>query len=461
MARAIEILEQAGIPFKANHGLSTVYVPKGDRQMEFAGVKNPDDWRKYRGRAKDGYFFDEATEFDEQVIRSLIGWNRTTIPGQRCRVVLTFNPPGVKHGQWIRKFFAPWLDPKHPNPAEFGELRWFTTINGRDIECSNGEPIEIRGDDIGPVCQPLQTTHEGRCAHCGNEILHPLSRTFIKALLNDNEYLRNTKYRATLMGLPEPLRSQLLYGDFEAIESDDPNQVIPTRWVQAAQERWLDMERPDAPLSAIGADIARGGKDKTTFAPRVGTWFDDVTAYPGEETPEGRDVIERLAEVARSYKIVRAVPVGMDVIAVGSSPVDFARELGIQVIAMNAAEAAPEHETDESGLLPFANMRAFWIWKVREALHPEKGENLALPPDREVLADLCAPQYRVGLNGITIESKDDIKKRLGRSPDKGEAVINAYHTRPLIVGYQTVRPRPSMTHIASPLRSSWKRQRGM
>jgi hypothetical protein len=41
------------------------------------------------------------------------------------------------------------------------------------------------------------------------------------------------------------------------------------------------------------------------------------------------------------------------------------------------------------------------------------------------MADLVAPQWKITASGIQIESKDDIKKRLARSPDCGDAVVLA------------------------------------
>ena len=62
---------------------------------------------------------------------------------------------------------------------------------------------------------------------------------------------------------------------------------------------------------------------------------------------------------------------------------------------------------------------------MREALNPE-GEfaaSMALPPDPELRADLCAPTWSLTPSGILIESKDDIRTRLGRSTDKGDAAV--------------------------------------
>ena len=50
---------------------------------------------------------------------------------------------------------------------------------------------------------------------------------------------------------------------------------------------------------------------------------------------------------------------------------------------------------------------------------------VALPPDPELLGDLTAPTYKVSLHGIQIEAKEELRKRLGRSTNKGDAVAMA------------------------------------
>jgi len=62
---------------------------------------------------------------------------------------------------------------------------------------------------------------------------------------------------------------------------------------------------------------------------------------------------------------------------------------------------------------------------MREALDPETGSNIALPPDPELLADLSAPKYEPTIRGVKIESKEDVQERLGRSTDKGDACVMA------------------------------------
>jgi hypothetical protein len=81
---------------------------------------------------------------------------------------------------------------------------------------------------------------------------------------------------------------------------------------------------------------------------------------------------------------------------------------------------------DKSGTLAFVNVRAEAYWRMREALDPNTSK-LSLPDDPELLGDLVAPRWSMQSNGIKIESKDDIKKRLGRSPDCGDAVALALY----------------------------------
>lgn len=80
-----------------------------------------EDERKYQGRPHDLLVFDETTDFLVAQVRFLLGWLRSTVPGQRCQALMTFNPPTNAEGRWVIDFFAPWLDKKFPRPAKPGE----------------------------------------------------------------------------------------------------------------------------------------------------------------------------------------------------------------------------------------------------------------------------------------------------------------------------------------------------
>ena len=207
--------------------------------LKFGGMKDAADWRDYAGRARDYLGFDEAAEFLEEQVSSLMAWLRSTDPDQRCRVVLASNPPRGAEGAWIVKWFAPWLDPLFPDPAEPGELRWAVYAGGEILWKSGPGVYEA-----------------------GGKTYTALSRTFIPARLDDNPYLAETGYRAGLQSLPEPLRSQLLDGDFSASRSDDAWQIIPSAWIKEALLRWKDAPDRRRRMIALSADIAMGGGDK-------------------------------------------------------------------------------------------------------------------------------------------------------------------------------------------------------
>ena len=78
--------------------------------------------------------------------------------------------------------------------------------------------------------------------------------------------------------------------------------------------------------------------------------------------------------------------------------------------------------------MEFYNKRALVHWRFREALDPgqEGGSVIAIPPDPQLFADLTAPRWSLTTRGIKIEEKLEIKKRIGRSPDDGDAVIMAW-----------------------------------
>lgn len=394
--RSHEILDGTGAVYNGSE-YTWKNIP-GDRKIEFGSVQYLDDWRKYQGRPHDLVEFDELANFLKGQYLALIGWNRTTIPWQRCRVVGATNPPTDADGEWIIERWAPWLDDQNAYPAKSGELRWYAMIDGKDT----------------PVDGPEEFKHK-------SEIIKPKSRTFISARLSDNPILEATGYEATLQAFPEPLRSMMLYGLFNVGRTDNPWQVIPTAWVKAAQARWTPIKPAGMAMTALGADVARGGDDKMVLSPRYGNWFDELLKYPGaicNTGPAGAGLI---------ISALKGAPaINLDVIGIGSSVYDFLKSGKVKnVNPVNFAEKS--EMLDRSKKYKMRNVRAAAYWAMREALDPDLGDNLALPPDPELLADLTAPRWSVTASGIIIEDKDDIIKRLGRSPDCGDAVVLAHY----------------------------------
>jgi len=374
-------------------------LPEG-RVLELGSVKEPGDWVKYQGRPHDAKLFDEICHFTEMQFRTLIGWLRTDNPNVRQRVVAAGNPPTTAEGEWVKRFWAAWLDPMHPNPAKPGELRWYVTNEkGEDEEVPDGSPVKV-----------------------GNDWMKPKSRTFIPSSVDDNIFLLSTGYKATLQSLPEPLRSQMLRGDFNAGSADPAWQTIPTEWVKAAMARWKPRESKGT-MTALGLDPARGGTDKTSVARRHGAWFDEVISVPGAVTKDGPTAAGFVVPLVRDGACIC-----VDSIGIGSSALDFIKGLGLNVLAVNGSEASSAQS--KAGNMRFRNRRAEMYWLLREALDPTNQDPIALPNDQELLGDLTAVRYKVVTMGkftaIQMRSKDEIREALGRSPDKGDAVAMTF-----------------------------------
>ena len=144
-------------------------------------------------------------------------------------------------------------------------------------------------------------------------------------------------------------------------------------------------------------------------------------AYRGKQGT--METTGQVVNVVRPHEGAVAI---IDVVGVGAGVYDRLAEQGIEVVAYNGAKSAAGIR-DASGQMEFVNLKSASWWGMRERLDPETGDNLALPPDDILTGDLTAPRWTETSTGkIKVESKEDLKKRLGRSPDAGDAVVMAY-----------------------------------
>lgn len=206
--------------------------------------------------------------------------------------------------------------------------------------------------------------------------------------------------------------------------SSDEDGVIPLSWVEAAVARWQDWKDSgsfidSALIQTVGVDVARLGTDKTVMAMRFGDVITEIRKKSRQDTMKTAGQVKGVLE---AHEAMIAV---VDVIGIGAGVVDRLREEKMNVEAFNASSAS--HRKDATGELGFVNARAAAIWNLRDLLDPSRGSNIALPPSDTLTGDLTAYHWKVMSGGkIQIESKDDIRKRLGRSTDEADAVVMAF-----------------------------------
>ena len=374
--------------------------------INFDSAHRVGDEQGQMGKGRDLLGIDEATHFAETQIRFLMGWNRSEDPNQRVRTVLATNPPINPEGLWVIKMFAPWLDPRYPNPAKHGELRWVVSDEEGNDKWVDG-PNEVM---------------------VGNKMVRPTSRTYIPSKVSDNPYYAASDYERQLDGMPEPYRS-LLMGGFRTAFRDAENQLIKTAWVQAAQDRWKSRPPQGVPMCAIGVDASGGGEDPMVEAIRHDGWYAPMVVTKGALIP---------MESAGSYSAGLVVSHRRDDAIVivdmgggyGGPMYEHLRLNGIEALAYKGAEASTKRSKD--GKLRFTNKRTATYWAFMEALDPDQpgGSPISLPDDPELVADLTAPTFTVTPNGIKLETKEAVCERLGRSTDKGDAVVMAWTAGP-------------------------------
>lgn len=220
----------------------------------------------------------------------------------------------------------------------------------------------------------------------------------------------------------------------EAEFADDHSQtVIPREWVLQAQRRWVDWhDRDDVQTggrephgrTVYGVDVGHLGEDRTVIATAKGDVILRIESWSKLDTVAVTGLIEaRLDSTVQSMACV-------DSIGVGAGVVDLLRSHRKNVLAFVASAATKT--LDNTATQRFFNVRAGAWWRCRELLDPSRNPSLCLPDDLDLLADLTAPRWEAVPGArIKIESKDEIRKRLGRSTDYADAVIAAtWATRP-------------------------------
>lgn len=238
----------------------------------------------------------------------------------------------------------------------------------------------------------------------------PKDYYFIQSLYDDNPYREDGTDDQLESLINEAQKQRLKYGNWEF--SDDPDALVTYSEVLAL----ADVEYKKG-KNYCGADIARMGDDKTTFVKSSGNWFKDewIKTYSKFDTAE---VANKLI-LYLSLETISVENCGIDTVGLGAGVYDNMNEKGYECVEIVSGTTKltklPETYT-------FRNLRSQMWWQFREDC--KNGRIKLNTKDEELLTDLTSPRYKiVNEKMIQVESKDDIKKRIGRSPDKGDALV--------------------------------------
>lgn len=240
----------------------------------------------------------------------------------------------------------------------------------------------------------------------------------VPTVVKDNLVTQNwIEERRLAWGESNPLFQAKVMGEF----ADSEDGLVPLSWVRAAVARhreWVEKGKPLIPANRIiGCDPARFGLDKTAIIVREGDIVRDLYQYAKYDTVQTAGLVETQLAYPKSSAII-------DTIGIGAGVYDILKHKGMDVRAFNASGATKRR--DVSGSWKFPNLRSASWWNLREQLDPALEARLALPDSDDLIADITSPTWMpMSGSNLVVEPKDQIRHRLGRSTDAGDALCMA------------------------------------
>lgn len=368
--------------------------PHGSRAFAITAPPHQKDKAKmagFRGRRGTYVLGDEASGLSPSILEGIRGM----LTGSEAHLLLTGNP----------------LDPTTEFKRTFDQPdEVVAKIKTDAFHTPNFEAFGIELEDIvrgtwrtkvtGPYPQPALTIPES-----------------VEGMFYDfGRDLRDPRFVARVLA------------DFPEASKDT---VIPMHWIEAAFTLGARPAKPDEPTEPVhlGVDVARFGDDDSAIARRRGLRAKIIKAVHGHDTMAvtGAAIIAMRAEQATEVRI--------DEVGVGGSVVDAGNAQKLPFYGINVGRAASDPEK-------FFNLRSEAWWGMRERFEatyralmrecdpsgvPYQPGILLEERDEKLAAELNAPRWRPTPRGqIALELKDVTKSRLGRSPDRADALVNAF-----------------------------------
>ncbi len=220
-------------------------------------------------------------------------------------------------------------------------------------------------------------------------------------------------------GAESPLYKAKVLGKFSDVSEDG---LIAPSWVNAAIERTLTPGPNDD--VELGVDVARFGGDESIIYWRHGPCAKLI------HNSRGNDLMKLVGVIVAAIAQHKPKRVKIDDSGVGGGVTDRLREMqrsdglfaNVEICPINVGQAARDKER-------FLNLRAELHWGLRERF---QDGDIDIEDDDVTAGQLVAFKYWQTSRGqIQIESKEDLKKRLGKesgfsSPDRADALMLAY-----------------------------------
>lgn len=264
----------------------------------------------------------------------------------------------------------------------------------------------------------------------GFEHWHTTSVTIADAIKAGRRTQAEVDRLANMWGTNSVTYRAFVLGEFAA---DDDQSVIKLAHVEAAIERGYQWREDGMPgrIVRLGVDVGQS-HDQTVLAPlydHEGTLHLDNLIYYGPEDASVATMVTagRVASFLQLHD--RKPQAVIDSVGIGAGVYHRVREMKYKAVGFNAG--ASTKIVDRSGEFGFVNKRSAAWWGMGQYLDPIYKDNVSLPDDDLLIGDLTAPTWQLTSGGkIAVETKEQIKQRLGRSTDSGDGTVQAFWYEP-------------------------------
>jgi len=290
-----------------------------------------------------------------------------------------------------------------------------------------------------PRYRALFTANPRACYIRNRFITNPGEKqAFIQALPSDNPHLPKEYYdnlKDLLRNRPE-MYEAMINGSWDLLEGAEI--IIKMAWCEKIRNKKVEGQPYEKVI--VQVDTARFGDDECV-----------IYGFENENVVK-QDIfgMARVTETgARAVKMARemgANTIGIETDGIGGGVADVCLDILGKNSGITVIEQVANSRADKSDR--YGNLRAEAWFEAADTMGDSRA---SLPNDNQLITDLTSVQYHVSRGRIFAEAKEDLKARIGRSPDRGDAYVFGLYT--------VKRAKPLSVGIPKSSTSKWVRDR--
>ncbi len=242
----------------------------------------------------------------------------------------------------------------------------------------------------------------------GRNVIPGVSGRAFEKMVREKYGVDSPEYGVRILGKPPKI-------------GEGPRQLIKDLWIGNAT-----LAEPYMTGRVIVCDPARFGDDEAVIMALEGTEIVEQIAYRRSRTTQ---LSKKIVELSREMD---NCPCVVDEIGVGAGVVDQLVELGRKTIGFNSSAKPTAGLTTSEGWPLFYNLRAEAWWTVAQMF--AEGDISCHNMYPELRQELSVPTYKYRLGKVLVEPKDEIKERLGKSPDHADCYVMGVYAIAKLIG---------------------------